>query len=200
MFERLDSDAHAILTEAIAEAKRMRHGYLGTEHVLIALASSPTVLPEAVRVHLPVSAAVVRDQLDREMGAGVGMASDEALLATLGIDLAEIRRRAEAAFGPAALDRVAVRPRRRWRAPRVASGAGRARPRCFPMLIDSLGVMPRVKRALERACAHQPGLASSTGLLLGIVEDDDATATRLLVGLGQDLEALRAVLRAAVET
>ena len=198
MFERLDSDAQAILTEAIAEAKRMRHGYLGTEHVLIALASSPTVLPEEVRVHLPVSAAVVRDQLNREVGAGVGMASDEALLASLGIDLDAIRRRAEATFGPAALDRVSVRPRRRWR-PRLAS-VGRARPRCFPMLIDSLGVMPRVKRALERACAHQAGLASSTGLLLSIVEDDDATATRLLVGLGQDLEALRAGLRAAVET
>jgi hypothetical protein len=197
VFERLDSDAQAILTEAIAEAKRMRHGYLGTEHVLVALVSSPTVLPEAVRVHLPVSAAVVRDQLNRDVGAGVGMASDEALLASLGIDLDEIRRRAEATFGPAALDRVSVRPRRRWRA-RLASR--RARPRCFPMLIDSLGVMPRVKRALERACAHQAGLASSTGLLLSIVEDDDATATRLLVGLGQDLEALRAGLRAAVET
>jgi hypothetical protein len=197
VFERLDSGAQAILTEAIAEAKRMRHGYLGTEHVLIALASSPTVLPEEVRVHLPVSAAVVRDQLNREVGPGVGMASDEALLASLGIDLDAIRRRAEVTFGPAALDRVSVRPRRRWRA-RLASG--RARPRCFPMLIDSLGVMPRVKRALERACAHQTGLASSTGLLLSIVEDDDAMATRLLVGLGQDLEALRAGLRAAVET
>ena len=197
MFERLDSDAQAILTEAIAEAKRMRHGYLGTEHVLIALASSPTVLPEEVRVHLPVSAAAVRDQLKREVGTGVGMASDEALLATLGIDLDEIRRRAEATFGPAALDRVSVRPRRRWRA-RLASR--RARPRCFPMLIDSLGVMPRVKRALERASARQPGPASSTGLLLGIVEDDDAMATRLLVDLGQNLVALRAVLRASVET
>jgi len=37
------------------------------------------------------------------------------------------------------------------------------------------------------------------GLLLAIVEDGDAMATRLLVGLGQDLEALRAAL-AAVET
>jgi ATP-dependent Clp protease ATP-binding subunit ClpA len=186
--ERFDSDARAILTEAVVEARRSACGYLGTEHVLIAQVSTPTVLSAAVRTHLPVSAAVVRDQLNLEVGARVGVASNEALLATLGIDLGEVRRRAEATFGPAALDRVAVRPNRRWR-----------RRRCFPMLIDSLGVMPRLKRAFERASTHQLGLVTPAGLLLAIVEDGDAMATRLLVGLGQDLEALRAAL-AAVET
>jgi Clp amino terminal domain, pathogenicity island component len=191
VFERLDPDARAILSEAIAEAKRLGNGYLGTEHVLIALASSPTALPDAVREQLSLSAAVVREQFGREVGTGVGLASDETLLATLGIDLGEIRRRAEATFGPAALDRVAVRSRRRW---------GRARRRCFPVLIDSLGVMPRVKRALEQAGARQRGLVSPTGLLLAILEDDDAMASRLLIGLGHDLEALRAALAAAVES
>ena len=189
MFERFDSDARAILTEALVEARRSGCGYLGTEHVLIAQVSTPTVLSPAVRTHLPVSAAVVRDQLNREVGASVGVASNEALLATLGIDLGEVRRRAEATFGPAALERVAVRPNRRWR----------RRRRCFPMLIDNLGVMPRLKRAVERASTHQLGLVTPAGLLLAIVEDGDAMATRLLVGLGQDLEVLRAAL-AAVET
>jgi hypothetical protein len=188
VFERLDPDAQAILAEAIAEAKRTRVGFVGTEHVLIALALRPMVLPDAARAHLPVSAPVVRDQLDREARAGVAMTSDAALLATLGIDLGEIRRRAEATFGPAALERVSVRPRR-WR----------RRRRCSPMLIDSLGVMPRFKRALERACVRRPGPVSPPGLLLGIVEDDDAPATRLLVGLGHDLDALRAALTVAVD-
>jgi len=187
VFERFDFDARAILTEAVVEARRSGCGYLGTEHVLIAQVSTPTVLSPAVRTHLPVSAAVVR--LNREVGASVGVASNEALLATLGIDLGEVRRRAEATFGPAALEQVAVRPNRRWR----------RRRRCFPMLIDNLGVMPRLKRAVERASTHQLGLVTSAGLLLAIVEDGDAMATRLLVGLGQDLEALRAAL-AAVET
>jgi hypothetical protein len=60
--------------------------------------------------------------------------------------------------------------------------------------------MPRVKRALEQAGARQRGLVSPTGLLLAILEDDDAMATRLLVGLGYDVKALRAALAAAVES
>jgi ATP-dependent Clp protease ATP-binding subunit ClpA len=188
VFERLDPDAHAVMTEAIAEARRWHDGYLGTEHVLIAFAANPTVLPEQVRERLAVTADTLRDALERETDGRV--ASDEALLATLGIDLGEIRRQTEATFGPAALDRVAVRRAPRWRRRRW----------CFPMLADGLGVMPRVKRALERACARRPGLVNPQGLLLGIVEDDEAMATRLLVLLGIDVSALRIALAAAVDT
>lgn len=189
MFERLDPDAQTILHEAIAEARRLRNGYLGTEHVLIAFASRPTVLPQPVRALLTVTATEVSDEFILAVGLNVGAASDEALLATLGIDLGAIRRRAESTFGPVALDQVAVRSRRRWRRWQ----------RCSPMLADGLGVMPRVKRALERAGDRRPGLVSPTGLLLGIVGDDEAMATRLLVRLGQDVPALRAALEVAVD-
>lgn len=190
MFERLDPDAQAILHEAIAEARRLRNGYLGTEHVLMAFASRPTVLPDPVRARLTVSAREVRNEFTGAAGPKVDAASDEALLATLGIDLGEIRRRAESAFGPTALDQIAVHSPRRWR----------RRQRCFPMLADGLGVMPRVKQALERACDRRPGPVSPTGLLLGVLEDDEAMATRLLVRLGQDLPALRTALAVAVGT
>ena len=105
VFPRLDVDADAIVVEAIAEAHRLRGGYLGTAHLLIAFASQPSVLPPAAAERLPESDRV-RGELARQSDQPGPAASDEALLATLGIDLAEIRRRAEATFGPAALDRL----------------------------------------------------------------------------------------------
>jgi ATP-dependent Clp protease ATP-binding subunit ClpA len=186
-FERLSADADAIVVEAIAEAHRARHGFLGTEHLLIAFTSQPTVLPPAAAERLPPSD-TVRDELARLVDTPVDAASDAALLATLGIDLAEVRRRAEVTFGPAALDRVTVRTRRHSRRGR----------RCFPMLTgDGLGVMPRVKQALERACVRSGdrNAVSPSALLLSVLDDEEAMATRVLAGLGVDVAALQVALR-----
>jgi len=185
VFPRLDTETDAIVVEAIAEAHRQRGGYLGTEHLLIAFASHAFVLPPGAAARLPESD-TVRGELARQVG-DPGRASDEALLATLGIDLAEVRRRAEATFGPAALDRVAVRTRRRRR----------RSPRCFPMLTgDGLGVMPRVKQALERASARSSPrtLVSPSVLLVSVLDDEHATATQLLVALGVDVAGLQRAL------
>ncbi len=190
VFERLSADADAIVVEAIAEAHRARHGFLGTEHLLIAFTSQPAVLPPAAAKRLPPSA-TVRDEL-AVVGTPVDAASDAALLATLGIDLAEVRHRAEATFGRAALDRVAVRARRRRRRGR----------RCFPMLTgDGLGVMPRVKQALERASvrASSGTLVSPSALLHSVLDDDEAMATSVLVGLGVDVAALQVALSTAAD-
>ena len=92
VFPRLDADADAIVVEAIAEAHRFRHGFLGTEHLLIAFASQPAVLPPAAAERLPPSD-TLRGELARLIGNPAGAGSDAALLATLGIDLAEVRRR-----------------------------------------------------------------------------------------------------------
>jgi len=184
VFPRLDTETDAIVVEAIAEAHRQRGGYLGTEHLLIAFASHAFVLPPGAAARLPESD-TVRGELARQVG-DPGRASDEALLATLGIDLAEVRRRVEATFGPAALDRVAVRTRRRRR----------RGPRCFPMLTgDGLGVMPRVKQALERASARSSRtLVCPSVLLASVLDDEHATATQLLVGLGVDVAGLQRAL------
>jgi HEAT repeat protein len=189
VFPRMDADADAIVVDAIAEAHRLRAGHLGTEHLLIAFASQPSVLPSAAAEQLPESDAV-RGEVARRTGEPGTAASDEALLATLGIDLAEVRRRAEATFGPAALGRVAVRARRRRRQGR----------RCFPMLTgDGLGVMPRVKQALERASARSGprALVSPATLLLSVLDDDEAMAAHVLVGLGVDVSGLRHTLTVA---
>jgi hypothetical protein len=98
-----------ILLAARTEAEQARHGYVGLEHVLIALA-----LPSA-----PVSRGLLAEQqitLDRARaavrlvvgsGRGDGPRHDPAtLLATLGVDLDEVRREVRRQFGPDAIDRL----------------------------------------------------------------------------------------------
>ena len=44
MFERFTDDARIVVTDALEEARGMRHGHVGTEHLLVALADEPEVV------------------------------------------------------------------------------------------------------------------------------------------------------------
>ena len=60
---------------------------------------------------------------------------------------------------------------------------------------DGLGVMPRVKQALERASARSSRtLVCPSMLLASVLDDEHATATQLLVGLGVDVAGLQRAL------
>ena len=64
---------------------------------------------------------------------------------------------------------------------------------------DGLGVMPRVKQALERAStrASPRTLVSPSALLLSVLDDEEAMAMHLLVGLGVDVPGLQHALVAS---
>jgi len=92
MFERFTRSARDVVVQARAEARE--HGVVDAQHLLIGVAAAPGdasrvlarhgATPEALR-------AVVRPDADA--------------LASIGIDLDEVRRRVEATFGPGALER-----------------------------------------------------------------------------------------------
>jgi ATP-dependent Clp protease ATP-binding subunit ClpC len=44
MFERFTEDARNVVTEALEEARSMRHEHVGTEHLLVALADEPEIV------------------------------------------------------------------------------------------------------------------------------------------------------------
>jgi ATP-dependent Clp protease ATP-binding subunit ClpA len=44
MFERFTDDARIVVTDALEEARGMRHGHVGTEHLLVALADEPEIV------------------------------------------------------------------------------------------------------------------------------------------------------------
>ena len=107
----------------------------------------------------------LRDDVEREIGTG-GIDGDA--LASIGIDLDEVRRRAEESFGPGALD--------------FQPGACRE-PGRVPFT-------PRSKKSLElalreaQACGDE--FIGSEHLLLGIARVEDGVGARLLAERGYD--------------
>src|SRR5262249_6761706 len=104
MFERFCQDARRAVVRAREEAATAGQGQIGCEHLLLGLLAEPgpaaaamtaagldlTALPS----RLPQNGRAERDGLDAEVPASVGIALDQ------------VRRAAEATFGPGALDRA----------------------------------------------------------------------------------------------
>jgi ATP-dependent Clp protease ATP-binding subunit ClpA len=184
----LAPDTAATWRAANSEVLSLGHSWLGTEHLLLGLLHGPADDP-AIRTlsELGVTRDEVRAALVRDLGSSA--VSDQALLATMGIDLAQVRASVEATFGPDAIDELYDRRRRGGR--RLARG-----PLC------GFAMMPRAKLALERArraaTAEHRTLVNSSDLLMGLLEVKDGTAAQLLRNLGVDLDALRTRLRPRV--
>jgi ATP-dependent Clp protease ATP-binding subunit ClpA len=142
MFERFTTDAREVVVGAQREARSLGHGWIGTEHLLLAaLADRTTPVSQALEP-LCLSHDAVRAALLGELGAGQ---DDGAALRDLGIDLDDVRRRVEERFGPGALDRPVQRPGRRLLRRRRA-----VRPECRE--VGPAGHIPftrAAKKALE---------------------------------------------------
>ena len=173
MFERFTDDAREVVVHAQAEARALGHDWIGTEHLLLgaAIARGPVAgvlagngaTPDALR-------AAVREEIGSHTFDGEA-------LATLGIDLDEIRRRVEATFGEGALERR--RP-------------GRA---------GHLPFTPRAKKSLElalrEAIAAGDGFIGTEHVLLGVLRDEKALATIVLRRTGADPARVREALKPA---
>jgi ATP-dependent Clp protease ATP-binding subunit ClpA len=190
VFERCDANTMAVFNNALAEARRLGHSYVGTEHLLLALLRHREFLPEAVAALLPRDADVVTAALKIVLDGPP--LRDAELLKTLGIDLDEVRSAARQTFGDdaiARLGRPVHQPWQPWRRPSR---------RCMSLLAGAMGVAPRVKLAFEHARhdadRRQRSAIDPTGLLLGMVEVEDALSNRLLRDAGVDPSEVRRVL------
>jgi ATP-dependent Clp protease ATP-binding subunit ClpA len=96
----LSTAARSVLAHAALEAHALGHERVGAEHVLLVLAEDSDTAAGRALAALDVDAAELRDELDGRAG-----------LASLGIDLDEVRRRIEDVFGPGALARNGSPPR-----------------------------------------------------------------------------------------
>ena len=175
MFARFTPQAREAMVLAQEESARLRHPWLGTEHLLLGLLRQPGTAASNVLAGLGVTAASVERELIRCLGEPRGEQilgeEDERALRTLGIDLQEVRARVEETFGPGALERA--RP----------GSCG------WPM-------MPRLKEGLERAAREAGrGLIETEHLLLGVLQVRGALAVELLRGLAVTPDAVRAGVR-----
>jgi ATP-dependent Clp protease ATP-binding subunit ClpA len=163
--------AERYLAAGADEARRLGCGFVGTEHVLLALVRDRTSGGAALLSRLGARPAAVESALAPWLAPPAGHAKiDPRALASLGIDLELVRARIEASFGPGALERTSS---------------------------SCLGVAPRLKRALAHALDHAGGSPLRDGhVLLGLLSVPDSVGARALGGLGVSIEAVHAMLAA----
>jgi ATP-dependent Clp protease ATP-binding subunit ClpA len=178
MFERFTQGARDVVVDAQQQAMALGHREILAGHLLLGLLDVDGVGARILR-----GLGVQRDAVAAEMAALVN--SDADALGSIGIDLDAVRRRAEAAFGPGALDR----PRRR---------AGSLRSR---LLGDHIPFTAAAKKALEQALREAQALRHSyigtEHILLGLVADEHGPVAGTLrrLGVTQDADAVRAHVR-----
>jgi len=102
MFERFTNDARQVVILAQDECRALGHSSIGTVHLLVALSAGEGAGARALRDH-GLEPADLRERVRRLAGLGADPI-DGAALATIGIDLEEVQRAVESAFGAGALE------------------------------------------------------------------------------------------------
>lgn len=191
MFDRCDPNTMTVFDNALAEARRLGHNYVGTEHLLLALVRHRQLLPEAVAALLPRDPDVLAGALESILDGPPSR--DAELLKALGVDLDQVRAAVRQTFGDDAVERLGRRrvqqPWQPWRRPSR---------RCVSLLAGTMGVASRVKQAFEQARhdadRRQRASIDPAGLLLGMVEVEDALSNRLLHDVGVSPSEVRQAL------
>jgi ATP-dependent Clp protease ATP-binding subunit ClpA len=167
MFERFTTQARESVRRAQEEARELRHPSIGTEHLLLGVAAVEGPAAQVLTSH-----GLTADVLRRRLLVRTGDGLDPDALATLGIDLEQVRQATEAHLGPGALDK---------RRPPVKGG--------------HLPLTKQAKKGLElslREALHLKSGEIGTGhLLLGLIREGEGLAVRLIVESRIDLDVLR---------
>jgi hypothetical protein len=171
-----------LLAAACEEADRARHGYVGCEHLLLALLTDKDPTARDIladhRISLLAARAAVAGVVSSGSGDGPRWNAAD-LLATLGVDLPAIQHQMQADFGPHAIDEL-------YRSP-----AGRHLswgPLCGPQMA------PGLKRALfgSEGRARFP---TSGHALLSLLDAGSAGLGAVLAALGTSSNLLRLAAR-----
>jgi ATP-dependent Clp protease ATP-binding subunit ClpA len=175
MFERFSAEAREVVVLARQEAAELNHGYIGCEHLLLALADGEGTLASGALATFGLRPRDLRERVLRLVGPGDAMLDEDAL-ASVGIDLDAVRRATEASFGPGALDQGKAQRR----------GRG---------IVQRLPFTQRAKKSLElalRTAVKDHAAEISTGhVLLGVIDQRDNAALRVLKAAGVETRALR---------
>jgi ATP-dependent Clp protease ATP-binding subunit ClpA len=173
MFERFRQDARRAVMRAREEAAAAGQGEIGCGHLLVGLlaeagpaAAAMTAAGlelTALRSRLPQAGRAEPDELDADA------------LASVGIDLDQVRRAAEATFGPGALDR-----------------ARRARARKPGRMRLTAGAKKALELALRAAIELRHRELTGGHLLIGIIDQGHNGALDLLSAFAASPAALRA--------
>jgi hypothetical protein len=200
MFEHLEERSRRVLDLAQQHARELGHNYLGTEHLLYGLSCDGGTVAELLAERGCRPPDVTREIVTLIGRGGPPNHQPDALLATLGIDLQQVRERVEATFGSDAMTRVIMRrqPRRRWwPGQRWWPGCRNGRPHPSTLLgARWFGVAPRVKKVLHVAVQRSaPQPVPPELLLAAILDEGEGVACQILTRRGVDLTELGTALQ-----
>jgi ATP-dependent Clp protease ATP-binding subunit ClpA len=184
MFERFTKEARAAVAAAQEEARALHDERVGTPHLVLGASRSADGPAGSALRSVGLDPGRLRATIAATPAAGDRVDADA--LASLGIDLEQVRRRVEAAFGEGALE-SGGRAGRRGRA-----GCGDAKP-----------FSPAAKKALELSLREALRLGhNSIGaehVVLGALRADDPALHAVLRRCGRSPEEVRAAVLAALE-
>jgi len=196
MFERFTAAARESVVEAQAEASRLQHNYIGTEHILLGLLAGPETTAGRVLLRLGIDSEAARADVAAIVGSHAPGEPDASALDAIGIDLDAVRRRVEEAFGPGALDRgFSSQPCGRRGGSRWEGGRGRRR-KTLTGTFGHIPFTPRAKKVLElslREALHfGHNYIGPEHVLLGMLREGQGLAAQILVRRGLSIDSIRA--------
>jgi Clp amino terminal domain, pathogenicity island component len=218
MFERFTASARQIVVRAQSEARQLDHGFIGCEHLLLALLAADEPAANVLREN-ELTPERVRAEVIRMMGAAQPARPadllnvlDREALAAIGIDFDVVRSRIEATFGPGALTRATPSPRwnrRRGLRSRLRRPARNAR--LLPVigrngeLLDvppvrrgHIPFTPRAKKAIEislrEALALGDNYIGAQHIALALLGMSNGAVPPILSALGLSAAPLRAAI------
>ncbi len=190
MFERFTHSARQVVVLAQAEARSLRHDYIGTEHLLLGLLGASEGLAARVLNDLGVDQDDIHRGIVVHVGAGPINQPDAVALDAIGIDLDTVRRRVEEAFGPDALERTRAarartKKRRSLRGRRVRRSCG----------VGHIPFTPRAKKTLELSLREALALGhdyiGTEHVLLGMLREGEGLAALFLSRAGINYDVVR---------
>ncbi len=179
MFERFTDKARAVVKQATSLGEQLHTKHIGTEHLLLALATTPGIAND-VLTGAGVEAARVRQDME------TFYRGDAEALEAIGIDLDAVRAKIEETFGPGALDFDPPPAKKSW----------------FRRTVNHTPFTPRAKKVLElslrEAIALKHNYIGTEHILLGFLREGAGLGAKILTDQGFDLRQLRELTLAAV--
>ena len=191
MFERFTAGARAVVTNAQAEARRLHHNHIGTEHVLIALLAEPGSAVARALSDYDLDAEAVRADVLRRIGGhndtgpvfSDADAEDAAALKAIGIDLAAVREAIEANFGAGALHLPRPPKKKRGVLGRLVASSGH-----IPFTNRNKKVL---ELSLREAIRLKQKFIAPEHIMLGLLREGQGLAALILADHGVDFDRLR---------
>lgn len=112
MFERFTKAARQVAIGAQAEARRLDHDHIGTEHILLAMLAAPDSASGGLLIRHGLTHQAATDAVLRLLKEDDDLDAD--VLSEIGIDLNAVKEKVEEAFGPARSTGRSAPAARRW--------------------------------------------------------------------------------------